>query len=627
MYMQPYGLNQCIVMALAPNRPEAIDFQRGPMHANPTPSNTRTARALHSLPLGSLGLLLPYLRPYRLRTVSATVALLTAAGLILALGQGIRRLIDRGFASADTLHLDHAALAMFAVVAALAIATGARFYLVSWLGERVAADLRRDTFNRVISLSASFFETARTGDILTRLTADISLLQALIGSAISQWLRNAILLVGAFGMLLITSPKLAGIVVLVVPCVVIPLVLFGRRERRLSRAAQDRVADLGAYAEETINALRTVQAFTHEPVDKARFGAAVERSVATALGRVRTRGTQILLVIMLGFGAIVFSLWVGGRDVIAGRMTGGDLSAFVFYAVLLATSGAQISELWGELQRAGGAAERVRELLNERPSIVAPPNPLLLPSRPAGRVSFQNVTFHYPARPDSAALIDLSLDVEPGETVALVGPSGAGKTTILQLLLRFYDPENGTIRLDGVDIARVAPEDLRQRIGIVPQDPVIFGTTAWENIRYGRPGATDDDIRAAARAANADFLERLPDGFDTFLGEKGVRLSGGQRQRLAIARAILRDPTVLLLDEATSALDAESEQAVQQALATLSEGRTTIVIAHRLATIRSASRIVVIDAGRVAATGTHESLIQQGGLYTRLARLQFGLET
>ena len=593
------------------------------MHGNPT----RTARALRSLPLGSLGLLLPYLRPYRLRTLWATVALLTAAGLILALGQGIRRLIDRGFASADTAHLDHAALAMFAVVAALAVATAARFYLVSWLGERVAADLRRDTFNRVISLSASFFETARTGDILTRLTADVSLLQALIGSAISQWLRNVILLIGAFGMLLVTSAKLAGIVVLVVPCVVIPLVLFGRRERRLSRAAQDRVADLGAYAEETINALRTVQAFTHEPVDKARFGAAVERSVATALGRVRTRGTQILLVIMLGFGAIVFSLWVGGRDVIAGRMTGGDLSAFVFYAVLLATSGAQISELWGELQRAGGAAERVRELLNERPTIVAPPSPLRLPSRPAGRVSFRDVTFHYPARPDSAALIDLSLDVEPGETVALVGPSGAGKTTILQLLLRFYDPESGTIRLDGVDIARVAPEDLRQRIGIVPQDPVIFGATASENIRYGRPDATDDDIRAAAKAANADFLERLPNGFESFLGEKGVRLSGGQRQRLAIARAILRDPAVLLLDEATSALDAESEQAVQQALATLSRGRTTIVIAHRLATVRSASRIVVIDAGRVAATGTHDTLIQQDGLYARLARLQFGLET
>jgi ATP-binding cassette, subfamily B, bacterial len=587
----------------------------------------KTPRTPPRIPAGSLGLLLPYLRPYRLRALAAAAALLVAAGLVLALGQGIRRLIDRGFAAGSIAHLDHAALAMFAVVAALAAATFARFYLVSWLGEHVAADLRRDTFDQVISLSAAFFETARIGDILTRLTADISVLQALIGSAISQWLRNAILLIGAFAMLLITSVKLAGIVVLVVPLVVAPLVLFGRRERRLSRAAQDRVADLGAYAEETISALRTVQAFTHEAVDRTRFAAAVERSVAAALRRVRTRATQILIVILLGFGAIVFSLWVGGRDVIAGRMSGGDLSAFVFYAVLLATSGAQISELWGELQRAGGAAERVRELLDERPSIVEPANPIPLPSRPEGYVAFEDVTFRYPARPDTAALIEFSLSVAPGETVALVGPSGAGKSTVLQLLLRYYDPERGVVRLDGVDIARAAPEEVRRRIGIVPQDPVIFGTTAAENIRYGRPDASEAEIRAAGKAAHADFLEHLPNGYDTFLGEKGVRLSGGQRQRIAIARAILRDPAVLLLDEATSALDAESEQAVQQALAALSRDRTTIVIAHRLATVRKADRIVVIDAGRIVAVGTHDLLIQQVGLYARLARLQFGLET
>nr|WP_294519791.1 ABC transporter transmembrane domain-containing protein [uncultured Rhodopila sp.] len=576
--------------------------------------------------IAPLRLLIPYLRPYGLRTFGAAAALLTAAGLLLTLGQGLRRLIDLGFATGDTSHLDHAALAMVGIVAALAFATSARFYLVSWLGERVAADLRRDMFNRVVSLSPAFFETARVGDLLTRLTADISVLQTLIGSAISQWLRNAILLLGAFAMLLFTSPKLAGIVLLVVPLVVVPLVLFGRRERRLSRAAQDRVADIGSYAEETINALRTVQAFTHEPVDRLRFAAEVERSVGAALRRVRTRATQILIVILLGFGAIVFSLWVGGRDVLSGQMTGGDLSAFVFYAVLTATSGAQMSELFGELQRAAGAADRLRELLSEQPMITAPAQPIRLPSRPEGRVAFENVTFSYPARQDTAALADFSLDVAPGETVALVGPSGAGKTTVLQLLLRFYDPEQGVIRLDGVDIARADPADVRRRIGIVPQDPVIFGTTALENIRYGRPEASEDEIRAAGKAAHADFIDLLPDGYDTFLGEKGIRLSGGQRQRIAIARAILRDPAVLLLDEATSALDAESEQAVQQALATLSRDRTTIVIAHRLATVRGADRIVVIEAGRVVATGTHDSLIREGGIYARLARLQFSVD-
>jgi ATP-binding cassette subfamily B protein len=576
--------------------------------------------------ISSLTLLIAYLRPYRSQAIAAACALLASSALLLALGQGVRRLIDLGFASGSNTHLNTAALGMFGVVALLAVATFSRFYLVSWLGERIAGDLRRDIFERVISLSPAFLETARTGDILTRLTSDISVLQTLIGSAISMWLRNAILFIGAIGLLIATSPKLTALILLVIPFVLIPLVVFGRRERRLSRAAQDRVADLGAYAEETINALRTVQAFTHEPLDRARCSAEVERAVTAATRRIASRATLLFTVIFLGFGAIILSMWMGGRDVIAGRMSAGALSAFIFYAVVLAMAAAQMSELWGELQRAGGAADRLQEMLDQRPTIAAPAFPALLPHRPEGHVRFENVTFRYPTRPETAALLNLDLEVRPGETVALVGPSGAGKTTVLQLLLRFYDPQKGTVRLDGVDIAAVDPTDLRKRMAIVPQDPVIFSTSAWENIRFGRPEASDTEIMAAAHAAHAAaFLEALPKGYQTFLGEKGVRLSGGQRQRIAIARAILRDPAVLLLDEATSALDAESEKAVQMALAALSHGRTTIVIAHRLATVRSADRIVVLEAGRVVATGTHDTLMREHGTYARLARLQFAI--
>ncbi len=569
--------------------------------------------------------MLPFLRPYRGRVAAASVVLLLAAGLVLLLGQGVRRLIDFGFAAGDVGRLNQAALAMAAVVLGLGVSTAARFYLVSWLGERVAADMRAAVFDRVLTLSPATFETLRTGDVLTRLTTDTALLQTLIGSAVSVWLRSALLAVGALAMLVVTSPKLAMIVVAVVPLVVLPLVVFGRRERRLARTAQDRVADLGAYAEETINALRTVQAYTHEPVDQARFGQRLEASVAAALRRAGVRSGLILAVILLGFGAITFSLWVGGLEVVHGRLSGGALSAFVFYAVIVATSVTSMSELWGEVQRAAGSASRIGELLAESPGVMAPLHPVALglPSAGGSAVRFEAVTFHYASRPNQAALEGFDLVVEPGETVALVGPSGAGKSTVFQMLLRFYDPASGRVSLDGTDLRLADPSAARGRIALVSQDPVIFGADVWDNIRYGRPGATDTEVEAAARAASAGFLDELPEGFGTFLGERGVRLSGGQRQRVAIARALLRDAPLLLLDEATSALDAESEAAVQQALARLSQGRTTIVIAHRLATVRRADRIVVMDGGRVVATGTHERLVGEGGLYARLAALQF----
>jgi ATP-binding cassette subfamily B protein len=579
------------------------------------------------VPPTSLRLMIPYLRPYLWHVTGAMSALLLSSGLVLAIGQGLRHLIDNGFGSHRAAALNGAALAMFLVVASLAAATSLRFALISWLGERCGADLRRDLFNHVITLSPAYFESARTGDILSRMTADVSVLQTLIGSSVSMWLRSSLTAVGALALLVATSPKLAGIVVLVVPVVVVPLIFFGRREKRLSRITQDRVGDLGAYAEESLSALPTVQGFTHEAVDRARFSDAIEVSVRAAVRRIRTRALLILIVILLGFGAITFSLWVGGRDVIAGAMSAGDLTAFVFYAVLLAGAGATLSELWGEIQRAAGAADRLAEIFAEQPLIAAPAHPVAFPDSASGHVVFENVTFFYPARLAVPALDKLSFEVRPGETVALVGPSGAGKTTVFQLLLRFYDIDGGAIRVDGVDVRDADPAALRRRIAVVPQDPVIFSATALENIRYGRPEADDAAVRKAAEAAAADFLFDLPHGLNTFLGEKGVRLSGGQRQRVAIARAVLRRAPILLLDEATSALDAESEQAVQHALTVLARGCTTLVVAHRLATVRKADRILVIEHGAVAAVGTHEELVSEGGLYGRLAALQFATAT
>ncbi len=576
--------------------------------------------------IGMLRRLGVFLWPYRLQVAGALVALSVAAATVLGLGLGLRRLVDEGFARADTSLLDDALLVLLGVIVILAAATYARFFLVSWVGERVVADIRKAVFGRVLAMSPGYFETTRVGEVMSRLTTDTTLLQTVVGTSASMALRNVLLFVGGAVMLAITSPRLTLLVALVVPLVLVPIILFGRRVRHLSRASQDRVADVGVYIDESVTNIRTVQAFGHEAVDRTRFGDRVEDAFATSVRRIRARALLTACVIMLAFGAVGVILWAGGHSVIDGTLSGGELSAFVFYAVVVAGSVGAISEVIGDLQRAAGATERLFELLDAKPDIAAPAVPKRLPGPVEGRVAFDRVTFHYPSRPDSAALNDFSLMVSPGETVALVGPSGAGKTTVFQLLLRFYDPQAGSLTLDGAELRDLDPGDLRGHIGLVSQDPVIFSANAWENIRYGRPDASDGEVRAAAEAAAAtEFLDRLPEGFDTFLGEKGVRLSGGQRQRIAIARAILRDPRVLLLDEATSALDAESERAVQAALVGLMQDRTTLVIAHRLATVVEADRIVVMDGGRVVETGRHEELIAGGSLYTRLAALQFGI--
>ncbi|NBB84123.1 MAG: ATP-binding cassette domain-containing protein [Alphaproteobacteria bacterium] len=578
--------------------------------------------------LGALRRLGPYLAPYKLQILGAAVALVVAAGTVLALGQGVRTLVDRGFGAGDAALLDRALLILIGVTVLLTVASFGRFFLVSWIGERVIADLRRDVYDRVIRLSPGFFETAKTAEIISRLTADTTVLQVVVGSSVSIFLRNVLLFAGGATMLLISSPRLAGLVALVVPVVLAPILIYGRRVRTLSRESQDRVADVGAHVDETLWAVRTVQAFGHEDRERARFRDRVEDAFATAIRRVRARSMLSATVILLVFGAITSILWVGGHDVIAGRITGGELSAFVFYAIVTASAVAALSEVIGEIQRAAGATERLFDLMDQPPDIAAPPAPVALPTPPEGAIAFDEVVFHYPSRPADAALEGFSLAVAPGESVALVGPSGAGKTTVFQLLLRYYDPRDGSIRLDGVDLREADPADVRARLGIVPQDPVIFSADAWDNIRYGRPDASDAEVLAAAEAAHArGFLEALPEGFRTFLGERGVRLSGGQRQRIAIARAILRDPAVLLLDEATSALDAESERAVQDALDRLMQGRTTLVIAHRLATVQRVDRIAVMDHGRLVATGSHGDLIAEGGLYARLAALQFDAPT
>jgi ATP-binding cassette subfamily B protein len=573
-----------------------------------------------------LNLLGPYLKPYRSRVVLAALSLVVAAGTVLAFGACLRALIDRGFAQGRPDVLNYALASLIAVAVVLAVASGARFYLVSWLGERVVGDLRRDLFAHVVRLGPAWFEIKRSGDVMSRISADAQLIEQVIGSSVSVAIRNSLMCAGGVIMLVITNPKLALLVLAVVPLVVAPIIVFGRKVRRLSREAQARMADMVSEGGETLDAVRTVQAFAQEERASQRFGEATERAFVAARRRVAQRAIMTTMVIFIVFAAVGFLLWMGGHDVIAGRISAGDLTAFVFYAVLVASSGGAISETIGDLQRAAGAAERLAELRAEPPAIAESTSPKSLPRPLQGGVRFEHVSFRYPTRPESLALDRFDLNVAPGETVAIVGPSGAGKTTVFNLLLRFYDPEAGTIRIDGVDIRDLRFADLRNALAIVPQEPVLFTASAAENIRYGRPEATDAEVRAAAEAASAlAFIEALPQGFATDLGARGVRLSGGQRQRIAIARALLRDPAILLLDEATSALDAESELAVQQALDRLMRDRTTLVIAHRLATVQKADRIVVVDHGQVVDIGRHADLVRRDGLYARLAELQFNL--
>jgi ATP-binding cassette subfamily B protein len=596
-------------------QPAAVEA--APTAAAPAPeARSRTIKPL-------LGLV-PFVMRYRARVVAALIALVVAAVATLAVPIAVRRMIDNGFDAHRAGLIDEYFGVMILVVAVLAGASAMRYYLVTSIGERVVADLRDAVFDRITVLSAAFFDTAKSGELVSRLTADTTQIKAAVGASVSIALRNLVLFFGSTAMMVVTSARLSAFVLGAIPVIVLPLVAFGRMVRKRSRTAQDTLADASAYASELIGAVRTLQAFTNEKLARTRFRDAVERAYDAALYSIRARAMLTAIIIFLAASSVVVVLWVGAQDVLAGRTSAGTLSQFVLFAVFAASALGQLSEVWGELSQASGSAERLSEILGIEPEIKAPANPLPLPSPPRGEVGFDAVRFAYPSRPRAFVLDGVSFDVRAGEKLAIVGPSGAGKSTIFHLLLRFYDPAGGAIAFDGVRIADVDPRELRRRIALVPQDTAIFGASVADNIRFGKPDATMAEItRAAEQAAAAEFIARLPHGYETMLGERGVTLSGGQRQRIAIARAILRDAPLLLLDEATSSLDAESETLVQKALARLMQERTTLVIAHRLATVLSCDRILVMDQGHIVEQGTHDSLVAKGGLYARLARLQF----
>ena len=569
-----------------------------------------------------------FVAPYRWQAFGALLALIVTAGITLSMGQGIRLLVDKGFMT-QSPHLLNQSIGFFLLlVLGLAVGTFVRFYLVSWIGERVVADIRRQVFNHLIGLHPGFYENNRSSEIQSRLTTDTTLLQSVIGSSLSLFLRNSLMVLGGIVLLFVTNPKLTSIVVVALPLVLAPILIFGRRVRSLSRQSQDRIADVGSYVAEALGQIKTVQAYNHQQQDQQRFAQTVEGAFATARKRILQRAWLITLVISLVLGAVGVMLWVGGMDVIAGRITGGELAAFVFYSLIVGSAFGTLSEVIGELQQAAGAAERIAELLQSK-SLIEPPSTGLqaLPERVEGNVQLENLCFSYPSRPESYAIEGLNLSIKAGETLALVGPSGAGKSTLFDLLLRFYDPQQGQILLEGLPITQLDPQDLRRCFALVSQTPALFFGTIGDNIRYGNAQASDEQVEAAARIAHAhDFILQMPDGYKTHLGDGGLGLSGGQRQRLAIARALLVDAPILLLDEATSALDAQSEFLIQQALPSLMQGRTTLVIAHRLATVQNADRIAVMDQGKLVAIGTHAQLIASNPLYARLAALQFNVE-